>query len=284
MEINKLNKFERVQRLNPKIQTLKKLFALSQNRCAFYNCTCPIVNEYNQVIAQVCHIEAANVGGERFNPAQSNEDRRQFENLILLCQHHHTETNDVTRFPTTVMKQMKASHEAKASLANTPSDLIQQRFIDQSTSSSLQLPVNFRQLDLSDLSSSFFTDACKIMAAVANLPNLTRSMYANALAYGRVRDITIYCDPMELAQRLNTTYQDLLPHFSILESHGLMWLPEHDDDWLDPPAWGCRSYFRQFDNEDNGIYFLILVYKRFEKDKAVLVDIFESLNFQMLDA
>jgi len=236
------------------------------------------------LIAEVCHIEAANKLGERFNPNQSNEDRRQFENLILLCQRHHKETNDVVRFPSSVMKQMKASHEAKANRTNMPSDAIQQRFVDQSTSSSLQLPMNFQQLDLSGLESTFSADAYKIINAVASLPNLTRSLYAHALANGRVGDLSIYCDPMELAQHLNATYQDLLPHFSILEHYGLMWIPEHQDDWRDSPTWGWRSYFRQFDQNDNGIYFLTLVCKRFERNKAVLVDIFESLNFQLLDA
>lgn len=243
-----------------------------------------MVNEFGQLIAEVCHIEAANELGQRFNKKQSNEDRRQFENLILLCQRHHTETDDIARFTTPVMKQMKASHEAKASVANTPNDAIQQRFIDQSTSLNLNLPVNFQQLDLSGVESSFFSDACKIMNAVAALPSLTRSLYAYALANGRVGDLSIYCDPIELSQRLNAQHQDLLSHFSILESYGLMWMPEHRDDWDDSPNWAARSYFRQFDRDDNGIYFLTLVCKRFERDKAVLVDIFESLNFQLLDA
>lgn len=284
MGVNNVYMPERVQRLNPTTQTLKRLFALSRNRCAFYECACPVVNEYGQLIAEVCHIEAANKLGERFNPDQSNEDRRRFENLILLCERHHTETNDVTRFSTATMKKMKASHEAKANIENTPDDAIQQRFIDQSTSSSLQLPRNLLQLDLSGVNSSFFSDACEIMSAVANLPNLTRSLYANALANSRSGDFFIYCDPLELAQRLNINHQSLDPHFSILEGSELMWFPEWRDDWGNLPTQGCRSYFRQFDRDDNGIYFLMLVCRRFSKEKALLVDIFESLNFQLLDA
>lgn len=275
---------EIIQRLNPTLRTLKRLFALSQNQCAFQNCTCQVVNEYGQLIAEVCHIEAANRLGERFNPNQSNEDRRQFENLILLCQRHHKETNDVIRFPASVMKKMKADHEAKANATNTPSDLAQQRFIDRSSSSNPQFPSNLRRLDLSNVDRSFFPDARKIMEAVANLPSLTRSLYANALAYGHIDDLSIYCDPIEMEQRLGVTSRELLPHFSILERHGLMWIPEYQDDWRDPPTRGARSYFRQFDRDDNGIYFLILVCREFKVKKSVLIDIIESLNFQMLDA
>ena len=274
---------ERVRRLNPQPHTLRRLFAYSRNLCAFENCSCPVINQFGQLQAEVCHIEAANETGQRFNPAQTNEDRRQFENLILLCRNHHTETNDVVRYPTPVMRQMKASHEAKAHLGITPTAEAQQRFVDQSITSNLQLPSNFQQLDLTYLADSFFPDAYKIMNAVASLPQLTRSLYAHALAYGRVGDLSIYCDPMELSQRLNTTPQSLEQHFSILEHAGLMWFPEYDTEWRDSPTIGTRSYFRQFDRDDNGIWFLILVCNRFAQDKAVLVDIFESLNFQLLD-
>jgi hypothetical protein len=52
-------------------------------------------------------------GGERFNSQQSNEDRRAFSNLLLLCQKHHTITNDVTGFPVAKLKGIKRDHEAK---------------------------------------------------------------------------------------------------------------------------------------------------------------------------
>lgn len=60
-----------------------------------------------------CHIEAAEVVGERYNPNQSDEDRRDYSNLILLCNEHHVETNDVNEFPVSKLKEMKRLHEEK---------------------------------------------------------------------------------------------------------------------------------------------------------------------------
>ena len=33
--------------------------------------------------------------GERFNAEQSDEERRSYDNLLLLCYQHHIETDDV---------------------------------------------------------------------------------------------------------------------------------------------------------------------------------------------
>lgn len=40
-------------------------------------------------VGQLCHIEAAEPGGERFNHVMTNEQRRAFENLTLICYAHH---------------------------------------------------------------------------------------------------------------------------------------------------------------------------------------------------
>lgn len=98
-------------RLSPKLETLRALFARSGNQCAFPGCTHPLVNGDNLFIAQVCHIEAASSGGERFNPDSDDESRRSYENLILLCYPHHIETDDVDRYPVEKLKEMKLNHE-----------------------------------------------------------------------------------------------------------------------------------------------------------------------------
>jgi hypothetical protein len=98
-------------RLSPKADVLRALFARSGNRCAFPGCTSSLINERNQFIAQVCHIEAAEEGGERFNPRQTDEERRQYENLLILCYPHHVETNDVDAYPAQMLLEIKATHE-----------------------------------------------------------------------------------------------------------------------------------------------------------------------------
>ncbi len=93
-------------------KTLKRLFALSGNQCAFPGCTAPLVNAKNSLDSNICHIEAANEGGERYNPTSTNQERADYNNLILLCPQHHDETNDVEKYPVKVLAKMKRMHES----------------------------------------------------------------------------------------------------------------------------------------------------------------------------
>lgn len=98
-------------RLAPKTDVLRALFARSGNQCAFPGCTQPLINEKNRFIAQVCHIEAASEGGERYNPEGNDEHRRSYENLLILCYPHHIETDDVEEYPVERLLQIKRDHE-----------------------------------------------------------------------------------------------------------------------------------------------------------------------------
>jgi len=94
--------------------TIKKLFALSGNQCAFPDCNVIFVlPERQEIIAQICHIEAAEIGGERYNPNQTDDERRDYNNLILLCPNHHVETDDTLKYTVEALKEMKRNHELK---------------------------------------------------------------------------------------------------------------------------------------------------------------------------
>jgi hypothetical protein len=99
------------KRLKPKESTVKSLFAKSGNQCAFTDCNQELVDSSGNVIGEICHIEAANKGGARFNNGQTNEDRRKEENLILLCPTHHVLTNDEDEFTVDKLVKMKSSHQ-----------------------------------------------------------------------------------------------------------------------------------------------------------------------------
>ncbi len=100
-------------RLPVKPTTLRALFARSGNVCAYPGCVHELVNAKNQFVAEVCHIEAAMPKGERYNTEQTDEQRRSFANLLILCHKHHVETDDVNEFSVDKLKEMKALHEAK---------------------------------------------------------------------------------------------------------------------------------------------------------------------------
>jgi hypothetical protein len=94
--------------------TIKQLYALSGNQCAFPNCTVRFISpDKNTNLSEICHIEAAEESGARYNPNSNDEERRSFENLILLCPTHHTLVDNSTDYSTDDLKRMKKTHEDK---------------------------------------------------------------------------------------------------------------------------------------------------------------------------
>ncbi len=75
--------------MRPSETTIKRLFAMSGNLCAFPGCALPIVEAVGTVTGEICHIHARNEGGPRFDPTQSEDERQSFANLVLLCRRHH---------------------------------------------------------------------------------------------------------------------------------------------------------------------------------------------------
>ena len=107
-------------------KTLKRLFGLSGNICAFPGCNKRLVNQSNAKESNICHIEAANEGGERYRESMTDEERGDYPNLILLCVQHHDETNDVEKYPVEVLREMKLNHETEIlnkTMSNNPSML-----------------------------------------------------------------------------------------------------------------------------------------------------------------
>jgi hypothetical protein len=133
-----------VKRLKPTGETLRELFLKSGNLCAFPDCEQLMMNAKGVFIAQVCHIEAAEEGGERFNPKMTNEERRHFANLMLMCYPHHAETNDVKAFPVAKLKKIKADHEGRFS---NPDRAILEKLSDKTLRTTSTLPANLKRMD-----------------------------------------------------------------------------------------------------------------------------------------
>lgn len=103
-----------MSRIDPKPSVVKALFAVSGNRCAFPDCKQLLISNKGSFIGQLCHIEAASEKGPRYNPDQTEDERRSFNNLMLLCYEHHTEIDEyVDEFTVERLKQIKKVHEEK---------------------------------------------------------------------------------------------------------------------------------------------------------------------------
>ena len=97
-------------------KTIKRLFGLSRNKCSFPNCEKEMSDALSAKHSNICHIEAANEGGERWNVDMTDKQRADYDNLILLCPIHHDETNDVKKYSVEVLKEMKKRHEQEMAL------------------------------------------------------------------------------------------------------------------------------------------------------------------------
>lgn len=101
-----------VDRKPPTPTVVKRLFALSSNCCAFPDCSNPIVHG-ESVVGQICHIKAEKPKGPRFDMNQSDEERRAYENLILLCRNHHKIIDDdENTYTVEVLNEYKSHHES----------------------------------------------------------------------------------------------------------------------------------------------------------------------------
>jgi hypothetical protein len=99
----------------PPRPTVKRLFALSGNRCAFPGCQTRLVDKATgSVVGQVCHIKGEKPSAPRYDSAQTDLDRHDFENLILLCNVHHKVIDDNSQaYPVERLLKMKGDHEGR---------------------------------------------------------------------------------------------------------------------------------------------------------------------------
>lgn len=113
---------------------LRRLDTLSGNECAAPDCTKPLVaRDGVSIVSKICHIEAASPNGPRFNALMTDDQRRHYDNLILLCDECHSiidNLDNVSKYPTSVLKQWKKDHEEKNQLRILARENILARAID----------------------------------------------------------------------------------------------------------------------------------------------------------
>jgi hypothetical protein len=100
-----------------KPSTVRRLDTLSGNECSEPNCNKKLIAEDGiSIVSKICHIAAASKEGPRFDKTMTDDDRRSFDNLILLCDEHHVIIDNKVnekKYPVTLLKTWKAEHEKK---------------------------------------------------------------------------------------------------------------------------------------------------------------------------
>ena len=107
----------------PSLATIKQLFGLSGNRCAFPRCEIALL-QGNSIVGEICHIKAAKPNGPRYDAAQTPEERHSFNNLILMCAVHHKIIDDDPKSYTFQrLQRLKEEHIAHGTVPISEADL-----------------------------------------------------------------------------------------------------------------------------------------------------------------
>jgi hypothetical protein len=98
--------------------TVMALGARSGHFCYWPGCPEPLFADIDvgpRFVAQIAHIRAAEPGGARYDASMTDDERRDFRNLILLCYPHHVIADDKTqarRYTVEVLFRWKEQREA----------------------------------------------------------------------------------------------------------------------------------------------------------------------------
>ncbi|MEW1951089.1 hypothetical protein AB0280_17780 [Pseudarthrobacter sp902506025] len=101
--------------------TVNALFALSGTSCYHPDCPVTVVKFLEDEAftdVQIAHIYGANKGAARYDPAMTNDQRRAFSNLMLLCKPHHelVDKRHPERYPAETLLKWKTQREAAAGI------------------------------------------------------------------------------------------------------------------------------------------------------------------------
>jgi hypothetical protein len=144
-----------------------------------------MMNSKGDFIGQVCHIEAAERGGERYNDDMTDEQRREASNLMLMCYEHHVETNDTLTFQALDLQKMKADHESKFG-GDLVAATIRMSLTDRTGRATITLPSNLQRLsdvlDWGHSTTELAMTAAELSTELSRLkdvPEETRILFGN---------------------------------------------------------------------------------------------------------
>ena len=108
--------------------TIRRLDIFSGNECYEPSCTKRMVAEDGtSIVSKICHIRAASPNGPRYDATMDDDQRRDYGNLLLLCDEHHTMIDNKDNeliFTVDLLEAWKQEHVQKVMYAQgIPSSL-----------------------------------------------------------------------------------------------------------------------------------------------------------------
>jgi hypothetical protein len=221
------------KRLPVLLPVARRLYFLSGNQCAFPSCKAPLIDDKGNWIAETCHIEAASPKGPRFNRKMTDQDRRAFENLILLCHPHHVLTHDETAYSVEGLRRMKAEHEKKYEQA--AKRIMESALTDLTDDVPRQYPRNLQRwrdgtsANLSDTELLASIPELKVLIdRLASLPTRARSILGLLIKRGTPGSSGIFEIRVHELQSVIGGDEQLAGDIEILEKYKFAYL-DHDE-------------------------------------------------------
>jgi hypothetical protein len=106
------------------VATERALYAFSGATCYFPDCKIPVivfVGDEAVSNVEIAHIRGANPGSPRFDSTMTDEERRAFANVILLCKPHHeiVDKRHPEKYPAETLSEWKLQREVAAGIDAT---------------------------------------------------------------------------------------------------------------------------------------------------------------------
>lgn len=118
------------------VATERALYAFSDLTCYFPECPTPVivfVGDEPVSNVDIAHIRGANPGSPRYDSKMTDEDRRAFSNVILLCKPHHeiVDKRHPEKYPAETLAEWKSQREVAAGIDATKlAGITEDRLVD----------------------------------------------------------------------------------------------------------------------------------------------------------
>ena len=121
------NLFDEIKTMSINLKLQKILWANSAGICSFEDCNEKLCTAGSMVvepflIGEIAHICGSKPGSSRYNTQQSDTERDNYQNLILLCPNHHRlidKKENEKVYTVEILQNMKANHEDRMNYLTT---------------------------------------------------------------------------------------------------------------------------------------------------------------------
>jgi hypothetical protein len=107
-----------IAKLLPKLETVRTLFQSSGNECFFPKCKKKLLEDDGYLRGEICLIESNIKGESCFNPKMSDEQRINFNNLIMLCHWHHFKVDNNKKYTIDKLQNIKLDYMTLQDIEN----------------------------------------------------------------------------------------------------------------------------------------------------------------------